>query len=129
MNKSEIFGYLLVTARSLKNYDVIAKEYWISVTEMNRENRLSKTNYACQDVCLELSWRQRKKLSCYTGIPMKNIINVGSIDDKIHYLGFNTIINIEAKEDDFFGRTKVFDTEENIPRSEISSGIEVVYEY
>lgn len=129
MDKNKVFGYLLVTSNSLENYDAVARDYWSSMVEMNRENRIGKTNYACQVVCLDLSWRQRKKLSWCTGIPMKNIINVGSIEDNNLYLGFNTIINLEAKDEDFFGRTKVFDTEKNIPRSEIDTGIDVVYEY
>lgn len=127
MNK-KIFGYLLITQRSVNNYDVIAKDYWTSTVAMNKENNRKNTWYSCSVVCLNLSWWQRKNLSVKTGIPMEKLINISSLQDKEGFLTLDEIIWVDATMyDDFLGRIKIFDSAQNVTRSEIVSNVEVVY--
>lgn len=130
MNK-EVFGYLLVTENSLKKIDVIARDYWFSTVEMNKENLAADTNYHCIVVCMNYSWWARRKLSKRTGISMQWITSVKKLkrSNDQDYSGFDTVIATDSHVDDtFWGRIKVFDSEANIPRAQINPCIDVVYE-
>lgn len=121
---------MLITERSISNYDVIAKDYWVSTVAMNRENNEKKTWYSCCVVCLNISWWQRKELSVKTGIPMEKIINISSLKDRDGFLGFNELIwGDSVLAVNFWGKIKIFDSAKNIPRSEIVSNVDVVYGY
>lgn len=126
----KVFGYLLITGRSIGNYDVIAKNYWSNTVAMNRENNKKKTWYSCCVVCLNISWWLRKELAVKTGIPMEKIINISSLQDNSGFLSLNELIWVDAMMyDDFWGRMKVFDTAENISPWEIVANVDVCYEY
>lgn len=128
MNEN-IFGYLLITCRSIDNYDIIAQNYWTNTVAMNNENNRKNTGYSCCVVCLNLSWWQRKNLSAKTGIPMEKLINISSLQDKEGFLSLDELIWADSTIDsNFWGKIKIFDSSKNIARSEIISNVDVVYE-
>lgn len=127
--EKNVFGYLLIPRKSLSEYAVIARDYWHSTVEMGKENSKNKAKYCCAVVCLNCSWWQRKRLSMRTGIPMKAVANVYEVNNRSKkYLDFETIVAVDSMVDDaFFGRTKVYASEEEIPRGTMNPCIEVVY--
>lgn len=125
-----VFGYLLITKNSMNKLDAIVKDYWNSITAMERENAANKKNYSCCIVCVTCSWWFRRKLAKKIGIPMKKIYNAKFLQSpKGRYDGFDIIIATDSMVDDtFYGRTKVYDNENNIPRAEMNRCIDVVYD-
>ncbi len=126
----KVFGYLLITPNSLNNIDAVKRDYWNSVRAMKDENALRKTNYSCYVGCINCSWWFRRKIAKKIGIPMKKVNNVKYLQSpKNKYGGFDIVVAADSMVDDtFFGKMKVYDSECNIPRAEINSCIEVVYE-
>lgn len=121
--EKNVFGYLVITPNSLNKSETIAADYWFSTATMKKENTNNKTNYSCYIVCINCSWWFRKKLAKRTGIPIKKLYNVKYLS------GFDIIVTADSMVDDtFYGKTKVYDCETNIPRSDINSCIEVIYE-
>lgn len=128
--EKNVFGYLVVTSNSLNKSETIAADYWFSTAAMKKENTNNKTNYSCYIVCINCSWWFRKKLAKLTGIPIKKFHNVKHLRaPQNHYDGFDIIVTADSMVDDtFYGNTKVYDCETNIPRSDINSCIEIIYE-
>ncbi len=126
----DVFGYLLVTQNSINKVDTIKRDYWNSTRVMNNKNATSNKNYSCCIVCVNCSWWFRKRLAKKIGIPMKKVYKVKYLQSpKNNYDGFDIVVAADSMVDDtFFGKTKVYDCEHNIPRTEINPCIEVVYD-
>lgn len=117
-----IFDYLLVTKQSMDNCDIITRDYKTMTEKFKEINKLNKTNYSCHIVGLNLSWKQRIRLSCQTGIPLIKIKNINRI------CKFSLIILTDCmKDNSFFGRIKIYDSPDNIPRIHIIEQVDVTY--
>ena len=126
--KTNFFGYLLVTPNSVNQVDAISKDYWNSIAAMELENKIKKKNYTCLIVCIDCSWWFRRKLAKKIGIPMSKIYNAKYLKSPANrYRGFDIVVTTDSMADDtFYGKTKVYDTPENIPKEDIFCS-EVVY--
>jgi len=126
----DVFGYLLVTQNSINKVDTIKKDYRDSTRVMNAENAVSNKNYSCCIVCMNCSWWFRRRLAKKIGISMKKIHKVKYLrSPQNNYEGFDVIMAADSMVDDtFFGRTKVYDCEHNIPSTELNLCDAIVYD-
>ncbi len=126
----DVYGYLLLTENSLGKAEAVRRDYLHSMAVMAEENKAKCKNYVCCIVCVGCSWWYRRKIAKKIGVPMKRIAGVKYLEAPSDcYNGFNIIVAADSMVDmTFFGRTKVYDSQSNVPREKINPCIEVVYD-
>lgn len=129
MNKENIFDYLVVPKDILSGHEALADDFWNSTVEMNYENRHQGKDYRCSVVCVGCTYQERKYLSERTGIPLSRITNVDKIEGSADGgVGFASLINAAATYNgDFFGRIKIYASQEEVLPELFSPLIEVIY--
>lgn len=130
MEIEKVFDYLLVPEElPFADCKALAHDYWHSTVEMNYENRHSGKDYSCCVVCVGYSREQRKRLSDRTGIPLGRIVSIDRIvGEAKNSVDFATCVDAGLlHNNDFFGRIKIYASEQSVPREILALEAELVY--
>ena len=122
--ENDLFGYLIVTKQSMKDINLIAQDYKQTTKLFNEINDLNKSRYSCKIVCFGLSWIERLWLSYKTGIPLLKITGIS----RICIFGF-LIVNDSKRENRYFGRIKVYDSQKSLPLFQFKGMLEIYYSH